>query len=355
MFVIFGAAGNVGSVSAAALREAGHEVRAVVRDRQQGDRLARIGCQIVVADLLDAASVAKAIVGAYAVQILCPVPRARADPAADMRRMIDAGVAALQANPPQRVLALSDYGAEQPSGTGITTLFHYLETQLQTVDSQLTFLRSAEHMHNWARMLPVVLARGVLPSLHHPLTKLFPTVAAQDVGVLAAELLLDDRAQNVSPRVVSIESEQRISALDVARTLGKLAHRQIVAREVPRGEWAAMLQGAGLGEQHARLITDLYDAHNAGRIDVEAQTSERRFGATTLTEALAAILPRGAGAADADAGTGTGTGTRTGTGTGTGTGTESGTGSGTGSETIAAAGTAGGASEPRLGSASAAR
>ncbi|RAS22125.1 uncharacterized protein YbjT (DUF2867 family) [Paraburkholderia bryophila] len=291
MFVIFGAAGQVGTVTATVLREAGHAVRAVVRDRKQGESLARIGCEIALADLLDTASVARAIEGAYAVQILCPVPRAHADPAAEMRRMINSSVDALEANPPQRILALSDYGAEHASGTGISTLFHYLETQLKTVDTQLTFLRAAEHMHNWARMLPLMLARGVLPSLHHPVSKLYPTVAAQDVGVLAAELLLDDRALNVSPRVVSIESEQRVSAFEVARTVADLAHRQVIAREVPRGEWNAMLQAAGLGEQHARLIVDLYDAHNAGRIDVEKDVSERYFGATTLAQALAGILP----------------------------------------------------------------
>ena len=96
----------------------------------------------------------------------------------------------------------------------------------------------------------------------------------------------------MSPRVVSIEGEARVSALDVARTLGALAHRQITAYEVPRGEWAAMLHGAGLGENHARLITDLYDAHNAGRIDVETEISERRFGATALADVFAAILAR---------------------------------------------------------------
>lgn len=292
MFVIFGAAGNVGRVSAAALRRAGREVRAVVRHARQGDVLAEIGCEIAVADLLDPASVARAIEGAYAVQILCPVPHADADPATTMRCMIDVSAHALRTDPPQRLLALSDYGAEHPSGTGITTLFHYLETQLAPIDSQLTFLRAAEHMHNWARLLPIALARGVLPSLHHPLSKLFPTVAAQDVGLLAAELLLDDRPAKVSPRVVSIEGEARISALDVARTLGALAHRQISAHEMPRGEWAAMLHGAGLSENHTRLITDLYDAHNAGRIDVETEISERRFGATTLADVFASILTR---------------------------------------------------------------
>ncbi|PRY08458.1 NAD(P)H-binding protein [Paraburkholderia sp. BL25I1N1] len=296
MFVIFGAAGNVGKVSAAALRRAGRDVRAVVRDQQQGEFLAGLGCEVVVADLLDAATVARAIEGAHAVQLLCPLPRGHADPAQVMRRMIDVSVAALRADPPPRIVALSDYGAEHPAGTGITTLFHELETQLRTVDSRLTFLRAAEHMHNWARVLPLALASGALPSLHHPLSKRFPTVAAQDVGTLAAELLLDDGAQPVSPRVVSIESAERASASDVARTLSELAGRAVVAREVPRGEWAAMLQGAGLGEHHARLITELYDAHNAGRIDVEAGISERRFGATTLAEVFAAILPRVAAA-----------------------------------------------------------
>jgi uncharacterized protein YbjT (DUF2867 family) len=296
VFVIFGAAGNVGRTSAAALRRAGREVRAVVHSKGQGAPLAAIGCEIVVADLNDAASVARTIDGAHAVQMLCPLPRAHADPAAAMRQMIDVAVGALRAAAPPRVLALSDYGAEVPGDTGITTLFHYLETQLRGLESQLTFLRSAEHMHNWARVLPMALSQGVLPSLHHPLDKLFPTVAAQDVGMLAAGLLLDAAADTRvtpgSPRVVSIESERRVSALDVARTLSEVSGRPVVAHAVPRAEWAGVLRQAGLGELHARLITDLYDAHNAGRIDVEAQVGERRFGTTSLAQVLAAMLPR---------------------------------------------------------------
>ncbi|CAH2791753.1 MAG: Predicted nucleoside-diphosphate-sugar epimerases [uncultured Paraburkholderia sp.] len=249
--------------------------------------LAQIGCEVAIADLHDSAAVARALEGASAVQTLCPVPRHDDDPATTMRRMIDASVDALRTNPPPHVLALSDYGAEHASGTGITTLFHYLETRL-------TFLRAAEHMHNWARVLPVALAKGVLPSLHHPLQKRFPTVAAQDVGALAAQLLLDDKPPQRSPRVVSIESEARVSVIDVARTIGELAGREITAHAVPREQWAAMLEAAGLGEGHARLIVDLYDAHNAGRIDVQAGVSERRSGPTTLAQALAAVMPGGA-------------------------------------------------------------
>lgn len=125
MFVIFGAGGNVGKVSVAALRRAGRDVRAVVHSVAQADAFERIGCDVVVADLHDRAAVARALEDAHAVQVVCPLPRHDDDPANAMRSMIDVSVEALRANPPPHVLALSDYGAEHPSGTGITTLFHY--------------------------------------------------------------------------------------------------------------------------------------------------------------------------------------------------------------------------------------
>lgn len=298
MYVIFGASGNAGSVTAARLREAGRAVRAVVRHERQGEALARLGCEIALADLTDRVSVAKAIEGAHAVQILCPVPRDDPHPADSMRHTIDIAAGALRANPPPRVLALSDYGAELDHGTGITLLFHYLEAQLKPVVSHLTFLRAAEHMQNWGRVMPGALKAGVLPSLHHPLDKRFPSVAAQDVGRLAADLLLDDDpAGEITPRIVSIEGPQRISALDVARTLGELSGREVVAQALPHEAWTPMLLHAGLSAEHAQLITDLYETHNEGRIDVEAGVGERRFGATGLAEVLAAMLPKVAAAA----------------------------------------------------------
>jgi len=291
VFVIFGASGKVGRVSAASLRNAGHAVRAVVRNEAQGEHLARMGCEIALADLTNPASVARALEGAGAVQILCPVPMGDAHPGSTMRRMIEVAADALRANPPPHVLALSDYGAELDEGTGITLLFHVLEKQLQAAVHNLTLLRAAEHMQNWARVIPVALATGKLPSLHHPLSKRFPTVAAQDVGLLAAELLPRE------PRgIVSIEGPRRVCALDVARVLSNASGREIGAHEVPRDEWPAMLMRAGLGADHAQLIIDLYDTHNAGRIDVEEGIGERRFGTTEFAEVMASMLPDNASA-----------------------------------------------------------
>ncbi|MGM3277064.1 NmrA family NAD(P)-binding protein [Ralstonia sp. 24A2] len=289
MYVIFGASGKVGRATATALRNAGRPVRAVVRQAKQGEALAKIGCEIVCADLTDPATVASVIKGATAVQILCPVPVGDADPASTMQRMIDVAADALRANPPPAVLALSDYGAELDRGTGLTRLFHLLEERLKPLATQLTLLRSAEHAQNWAAMLPVMLATGRLPSLHAPLDRAFATVSTLDVGALAAELLLEAQSAKTL-RIVSVEGPRRVSLNEVARAFSAVVGREVVADAVPREAWVPMLQRAGLSENHVHLLTELYDAVNAGRIDVEKGVSEQRFGKTELTDVFTAML-----------------------------------------------------------------
>ena len=289
MFVIFGASGKVGHTTAANLRHAGHAVRAVVRTPAQREPLERMGCEVVIADLNDERSVMRALDGARSAQMLCPVPHRDADPIDAMRRMIDTAANALRAYPHLHVVALSDYGAELDADTGITMPFHHLEAAFREVSSRLTLLRSAEHMQNWARVLPVALATGILPSLHHPLDRAFPTVSAHDVGKVAAQLLMAGQADD-AVRVVSVEGPRRHDANDVARVLSEACGRDIVARALPRGEWDATLARAGLNANHAALITELYDAQNAGLIDVEVGVGERRFGTSELRDGFAGLV-----------------------------------------------------------------
>ncbi|RAA27381.1 NmrA family transcriptional regulator [Burkholderia multivorans] len=289
MFVIFGASGHVGLATVTALRAAGHPVRAVLREPRGRERFAQLGCDVAIADLADPRAVAAALDGAHGVQMLCPVPARDADPAATMARTIEVAVEALGAHPPDVLLALSDYGAELEGNTGITRVFRDFEARLKTVPTQLTLLRSAEHLQNWARMLPVALATGALPSLHHPVDRMFPAVWAPDVGEIAAQLLTEHGERASTPRIVSVEGPRRVSARDIAAALGAAAGRDVVAHPLPRDAWTPTLLRAGLSARHAELIVDLYDVHNAGRIDFEPG-SERRFGTTMPADALAALL-----------------------------------------------------------------
>jgi uncharacterized protein YbjT (DUF2867 family) len=259
-----------------------------VRNASAAAELGALGCEVVAADLRDAAAVEMAISGATAVQVICPLSVRADDAPSDMAAIIRAIAHALDRVRPQAILAISDYGAELSAGTGITLTFHHLEAQLRTIPSSLTLLRSAEHMQNWSRRANTAAKTGLLPSLHHPVTKLFPTVSAPDVGLIAADLLTSSGDAGV--RVVHAEGPRRYSARDVAEALGGLVGREIAAIELPRSDWGRALVGGGLGASYAQLVAALYDAHNAGWIDAEDGVGDIRRGRTELREALS-LLP----------------------------------------------------------------
>ncbi|WP_343717319.1 NAD(P)H-binding protein [Inquilinus sp.] len=289
MFTIIGATGRIGGAAARELRRRGRAVRAVVRDPGKAGALAEAGCEIAVADSAEPEGLMAALRGAEGALAIVPLAPSRGDAAAEARGLIDSLARALEAARPARIVAISDYGAQHASGTGITLLFHHLEQRLGGLPG-ITFLRSAEHMQNWARSLGAATATGVLASLHHPLDKRFPTVSAPDVGLIAADLL--DAAESL-PRIVHAEGPQRVTALDVAAALAGPLGRPVQAVALPRGQWEQALAAGGLSEGYVRLITELYDAHNAGRIEVEG--GEIRRGTTPLAEVLGALVRRAGG------------------------------------------------------------
>jgi NAD(P)H dehydrogenase (quinone) len=167
MFVVFGATGRVGGAAATELRRRGLPVRAVTRDAKRGRTIAPSGCEVIEADLYDESSVRRAIDGAKGVLLICPLRVSAEDLLTDAQRLIEAAAAAVDSVKPPAVVAISDYGAEHPSGTGIATIFHRLETRLRKISTPMTFLRSAEHMQNWTRHVPSVRSHGVLRSMHN--------------------------------------------------------------------------------------------------------------------------------------------------------------------------------------------
>ena len=276
MIAILGATGKIGRATLTKLRHQGVPVRAVVRDPVTAADMA-LGSDVAVADLEDTRAVRLAIDGADTVQVICPTYPRSANASADMIRTIEAIGAALEHVEPEYIVAISDYGAEVPEGTGITMLFHFLESRFRRVDADVTFIRSAEHMQNWARQVPTALETGTLSTMHHPVTKLFPTVSAPDVGLVAADLLLEPHS-----RIVYVEGPRRYSAKDVADAIG------VDVAELPESEWVPTLVRGGISQSYAQLVAELFVAHNAGRIDVQPGADVRK-GETELGDVLAGL------------------------------------------------------------------
>lgn len=286
---VVGAAGNIGYSTSVALRQAGVSVRAILRDASKASRLTAFGCEIGLADLQDSAALGVEIANADAVQVILPPPPQADDAVAEMRRSIESLAEALEEARPRRVVAISDYGAHISEWVGMPSMFHLFEERLRRLAIPQVFLRSAEHMHGWAPFIPAAQSTGILPSLHHPVDGLFPTVASSDVGVIAAELLIDE-AMGTGERIVHAEGPRRHSANDVAAVLSELLGREVIARAVPRDQWRESLE-RGLSPSMAKLVADVYDAHNrGGLIDVEPDKGELRRGTTELVDALRPLV-----------------------------------------------------------------
>ncbi|MDR5761316.1 NAD(P)H-binding protein [Caballeronia sp. LZ035] len=291
MYAIVGAAGKVGYATALTLRQSGMEVRAVLRNESKAARLAEIGCDIVFADLQDPDALGSAIAGVEAVQVVAPLmPRAK-DPADDLRRSIASLAAALAQARPRRTLAISDYGAHVAHDIGMPSVFREFEEKLVQVSGHTLVVRSAEHMQNWARVIPAAIESGSLPTFLDPVNRLVPTISAPDLGKITAALLM--RADGKEGlEIYHAEGPRRYSASDVATVLGELSGRPIHAQSVPRMHWDEIMK-RNTSATLADLLMKANDAVNQGGVvDIEENVGEVCYGTTELIDALRPLLPQ---------------------------------------------------------------
>ena len=290
VIAVVGAAGNIGYATSLKLREAGVPVRAILRDAKKERQLTELGCDVALADLQDSTRLRRAIANVDAVQVILPPASQAEDAASEMRRSTESLAEALEETHPNRVLAISDYGAHIREDTGMPGMFRIFEERLRQLEMPKVFLRSAEHMENWGRVIPAAVATGVLPSLHHPVESSFATVCARDIGVLAADLLLQPVAA-AREQIVHAEGPRRYSANDVAAALSNLLGRTVTAQALPRSQWQKNLERT-MSASAARLLINFFDAANQGGIvDVDPYNGEVRSGTTELMEALRPLAP----------------------------------------------------------------
>lgn len=284
MFAIIGASGNVGLSTSSALRQAGMPVRAIVRDSAKAAPLKELGCEVAVADLQNPASLAKAVGNADTVQVILPLRPQVKDPAGDLSLSGTSIIHALRQTRPSRVLAISDYGAHVSENIGMPSIFHEFESLLHAVDGYKLILRSAEHMHNWGRVISLALVSGTLPTFQDPIEMVQPTISAQDLGLIAARLLLRPRSGR-DLDIIHAEGPRRYSASDVATALSQLSGRTIHAHAVPRSQWTKAFEQ--LPTSLADLLIKANDAKNrGGLVDVEPNADEVIYGTTELIDAL---------------------------------------------------------------------
>jgi uncharacterized protein YbjT (DUF2867 family) len=264
MFAITGITGKVGGETARRLLDAKQQVRAVVRDLNKGASWAERGCEIAVADMSDAESLARAFMRVEGVFVLLP-PNFNPTPGfPEVRAMVSALRCALLQAKPDRVVALSTIGA-QATQPNLLTQLGIMERGFETLPMPIAFLRVAWFMENSILDLASARDSGTINSFLQPLEKPVPMVATEDIGRVAAELL-----QQVwtGRRVVELEGPHRVTPMELGATFSKVLGRPVNEKAIPRSSWEKIFRSQGMTNPESRMR--MLDGFNEGWIEFES-------------------------------------------------------------------------------------
>lgn len=283
MYAVTGASGKVGGAVANTLLAAGRGVRVVVRNAQNGKAWADRGCKVALAEIEDVATMAAAFAGTEGVFLMLPPTFDPSPGFTEARAMIAAFRAAILRAAPAKLVVLSTIGAEAPEPNLLNQL-GLLEKALADLPMPVTYLRAAWFMENAALDIADAKTTGAISSYLQPLDKAFPMIATEDVGRVAAELLLEDWKGH---RVVELEGPARKSPNDLARAFTAVLERPVSAHVVPRESWDAMFRAQGMKNPDPRM--QMLDGFNQGWIEFADKGAGARRGKITLEQVIAKL------------------------------------------------------------------
>ena len=286
MFAVTGITGNVGGEVARNLRAANLPVRGVARDVGKCEAWVQRGCEIVAADINDAAALTTAFRGVGGVFVLLPP---NFDPSPDFReaRAIAATLrTALAAARPGKVVYLSTIGAQavQPN---LLTQHTIIEKTLGDLPVPITFLRPGWFMENSSWDVAPATNSGVIPSFLQPLDKRVPMIATADIGRLAAALLQETWSGH---RVVELEGPQRVTPNEIAATFSRLLGRPVKMEVVLRDTWESLFLSQGMKNPTPRIR--MLDGFNEGWIEFASGEAGSRKGTVALETVLRSLVER---------------------------------------------------------------
>jgi uncharacterized protein YbjT (DUF2867 family) len=284
MYAVTGITGKVGGALGRALLAKGQQVRAVLRNPSKADAWAARGCEITRAGMEQKDELAAAFEGAEGVFIL---PPSEFDPAPgypEARRVIDAITAALSVAKPKKILCLSTIGADAPHDN-LLTQRTLMEKAIAATGLPVTFLRPAWFMENALWDVASARDEGVLHSFLQPADRAIPMIATQDIGSVAADLLVGDWS---GTRIVELEGPVRISPADLARAFASALGRPVRVEIVPRENWETLFLAQGMKNPTPRIR--MLDGFNEGWIEFSDCGVSAIKGRTTLAEVVTQLV-----------------------------------------------------------------
>jgi len=283
MFLVMGITGKVGGAAATHLLAQGRKVRALVRDRAKAASWAGQGVELVDGDWNDAASIKRALRGVDGAFVMLPPIWAPSPDFREAKDVIANYVEALTQSPVPRVVALSSMGANRTSGMGLITALSLLEQAFRDLTGPIAYVRAGGFYENFLYGLHVAQG-GTLPVFNDPTHRKSTMVATNDIGAAIASLL--GGPAWLGHRIIELGS--MVSADEVAAQLGEVMERDVKAVAVPRAAWPDTFEQFGIPKGKSAPAETMYEAVNAGGMDLGVAGTEHVPGTTSARDVFAA-------------------------------------------------------------------
>jgi uncharacterized protein YbjT (DUF2867 family) len=262
---------------------AAKKVRALVRSREKAAGWADLGVELVYGDWNDSAAIERALKGVEGAFVMLPAVWAPSPDYKEAKGVIANYVVALTKAPPPRMVALSSMGADKTSGIGMITALSLLEQGFRELISPVAFIRAGGFYENFLYGLQVAQS-GTLPVYYNPTDRKSTMVATNDIGAEIATLLTGPALSG--QRVVELGS--MVTADEVAEQLGEVLNLDVKAFAVPRADWAEAFEQFGVPKGHTGPAEEMFEAVNAGWMDLGVEGTEHVAGTTSARDVFAA-------------------------------------------------------------------
>ena len=283
MFLVTGITGKVGGATARHLLAQDKKVRALVRDRAKAASWTDQGVEVVDGDWNDAAAIERVLKGVEGAFVMLPAVWAPSPDFKEAKGVIANYVEALTRAVPPRVVALSSMGANRTSGLGMITALSLLEQGFRDLASPIAVVRAGGFFENFLYGLHVAQG-GTLPVYYNPTNRRSTMVATNDIGAAVATLLTGPAWSG--RRVVELGS--MVSADEVAEQLGEVLNLDVKAFAVPRAGWAEAFEQFGIPKGHTGPAEEMFEAVNAGWMELGVEGTEHVAGTTSARDVFAA-------------------------------------------------------------------
>lgn len=216
-FVITGSTGNISKPLSTMLVEIGHEVSVITSSNEKMTEIEDLGAKALVGSVEDADFLSNAFQGSDAVYTMIPPNMNSADWKAFVCKVGDNYVKAIQAAGVKKVVNLSSIGAHMDKGGGLTSLYYYVEQELNKLEHvDILHLRPGSFYFNFFGNIGMIKHMGIIGNNYA--VSVVPLSHPRDIAVAAFEELSALRFNGKSVRYVVSDE---LSTDEIAKVLGE--------------------------------------------------------------------------------------------------------------------------------------